>query len=337
MISFTTFAMAGLAIAGLLTAGPSGSQPDGARMSPARQEKALRQAPTPAADATAPAAAPPVPFIDAHVHLNDEAMQLELMRRYGAERAVVFWGRNSDNAAIADSVRRHPDAFIGFASISPERSAYRKGWNTSDAGLLETLDGLLASGAFRGIGEISAVHFPSPGLPETDYDPMGPMMQGILTLARKHRVPVLVHIEWTRMAELSALLAKFPEVRVIWAHGGYTPLFVARRMLERHPNLYYELSARTWPAHPRSPDYTILRDGRRVWPQWLELIESKADRFVVGTDASHRSRESEAMKFGSVQAFLRQLSPATRERVARANLLELVGAPPIPPPPVSGR
>ncbi|MGH9935593.1 MAG: hypothetical protein ACREAM_05055, partial [Blastocatellia bacterium] len=80
----------------------------------------------------------------------------------------------------------------------------------------------------------------------------------------------------------------------------------------------------TWPRHPRSPDYTILRDGKNVWPEWLELIESKADRFIIGSDASHRSRESEIMKFESVQTFLRQLSPGAQDRVARTNLLNLV-------------
>jgi predicted TIM-barrel fold metal-dependent hydrolase len=267
----------------------------------------------------------PVPFIDAHAHLNDEAMQLDLMHRHGAERAVVFWGRSSDNESIAESARRHPDRFIAFASVSPERAAYRALWDRDDPGLLQTLDALLASGRFRGIGEISAVHFPSPGLPEADYDPAGPTMTGILALARRYRMPVLLHIEWTRMRELSALLERFPDVAVIWAHGGYTPLFVARRMLKRHPNLTYELSARTWAQHPRSPDYTILRDGRNVWPEWLALIEAKPERFVVGTDASQRSAESEAMKFASVQSFLRQLSPAARERVGRSNLLKLLG------------
>jgi len=191
--------------------------------------------------------------------------------------------------------------------------------------VLKTLDALLASGRFRGIGEISAVHFPSPGLPEADYDPSGPTMAGILALARRYRVPVLLHVEWTRMRELSALLERFPDVAVIWAHGGYTPLFIARRMLERHPNLTYELSARTWGDHPRSPDYTILRDGLSVWPGWLALIEAKPERFVVGTDASQRSAASDAMKFASVQSFLRQLSPATRARVAQGNLLNLLG------------
>lgn len=263
--------------------------------------------------------------MDAHVHLNDEGLHLELMRRFGAQRAVVFWGRNSDNESIAEAVARHPDLFIGFASISPERRAYRRAWDADDATLLKSLDELLASGRFKGIGEISAVHFASPGLPEADYDPMGPMMRGIMALARRHRVPVLVHVEVTRLKELAVLLETFHDVPVIWAHGGYTPLFIARRMLERHPNLYYDLSARTWPRHPRSPDYTILRDGREVWPEWLELIAAKSERFVIGTDASHRSRESEVMKFESVQAFLRQLSPAVRERVARTNLLRLLG------------
>ena len=270
----------------------------------------------------------PVPFVDAHVHLNDERLQLELMGRYGVRQAVIFWGRNSDNESIAEAARRHPDRFIAFASISPERTAYRKAWDAADPSLLQGLEALLASGRFKGIGEISAVHFPSRALAETDYDPTGPIMRGIMTLARRHRMPVMVHVEVTRLTELGDLLAAFPDVPVIWAHGGYTPLVVARRMLERHPNLYYELSARTWPQHPRSPDYTILRDGRQVWPEWLALIEARPDRFVIGTDASHRSREMEIMKLESVQNVLRQLSPVAQERVARTNLLRLLGEKP---------
>ena len=270
----------------------------------------------------------PIPFVDAHVHLNDPAMQLELMDRHGATQAVVFWGGRSDNASVADAAQRDPQRFIPFASISPERTAYRPRWERDDPTLLAELDALLATGRYRGIGEISAVHFPSAGFGETDFAPDGPMLTGILELARKHRVPVLLHVEVTRLAELSALLDRYADVPVIWAHGGYTPLMLAQRLLARHPNLTYELSARTWPAHPRSPEYTLLRDGRAVWPQWLALIEAQPSRFVVGTDASHRSRASEEMKFTSVQAFLRQLSPATRHRVARENILALVGVRP---------
>jgi predicted TIM-barrel fold metal-dependent hydrolase len=275
----------------------------------------------------APAAEPPVPFIDAHVHLNDEAMQLELMQQHGAERAVVFWGRASGNDSVADAARRHPQRFIAFVSMSPERLAYRRAWQGDAAPLLAELDALLESGRFHGIGEISPVHFPSPGFPEADFDLDGPMMTGLMALARKHRVPVLLHIEWTRLDAFERLLVANRDVNVIWAHGGYTPLFVAARLLERHANLTYELSARTWAVHPRSPDYTILRDGKAVWPQWLSLIEAQPQRFIVGSDAAQRTRESDDARYASVQNFLRQLTPTTRDAVARGNLLRLLRLP----------
>jgi predicted TIM-barrel fold metal-dependent hydrolase len=273
------------------------------------------------------AADPPIPFIDAHVHLNDEAMQLELMRSHGVERAVVFWGRASDNDRIADARARHPERFIAFVSVSPERAAYRRAWLGDAAPLLAELDTLLASGRFHGIGEISPVHFPSPGFPEADFTLDGPMMTGVMELARKHKMPVMLHVEWTRLDAFERLLAAHRDVTVIWAHGGYTPLFIAARLLERHTNLVYELSARTWALHPRSPDYTILRDGRAVWPQWLALIEAQSQRFIVGTDAAQRTRETDEARYASVQNFLRQLSPATREAVARGNLRQLLKLP----------
>lgn len=299
---------------------------------PARQ---MRQSMQRAESAGAPAPLPPadpIPFVDAHAHLNDPAMQLELMRRWGASHAVVFWGGRSSNESVAEAARAHPGRFIPFASISPERTAYRPAWVRHDDALLAQLDALLATGAYRGIGEISAAHFPSAGFDETDFSPLGPMVTGILELARKHEVPVMLHVESTRMTELGELLARFPDVPVIWAHGGYTPLFLARRMLERHPNLYYELSARTWPRHPRSPDYTILRDGEKVWPEWLQLVEAMPHRFLVGTDASNRSATADTMKFASVQNFLAQLSHGAREQVARGTLLKLVGLAPGAPP-----
>ena len=280
-----------------------------------------------AACAAPPEQAPPmIPFIDAHVHLGDEAMQLALMDRYAVERAVVFWGRASNNQTVADAVRHHPQRIVAFASISPERAAYRGAWPKSadPAPLLAELDALLASGQFHGIGETSAVHFPSPGFPEADFDLGGPMMAGHFALARKHRVPLMLHVEVTRLDAFERALAAHRDVTVIWAHGGYTPLFLAQRLLALHPNLVYELSARTWPQHPRSPEYTLLRDGRTVWPEWLALIERAPQRFIVGTDASHRTMAFDAMKHESVQNLLRQLGAAAREAVGRANVLRLL-------------
>ena len=265
-------------------------------------------------------------FIDSHVHLNEPDSALHLLEQSGVTAAIAFVGARGTNETVLAAAARSGRRLIPFASISPERREYRGRWLRNDTSLVDELDSVLARGAFRGIGEISVVHFPGEGFPEADFDPSGPMMRGIMRVAERRRLPVLIHCEVTRLRELSALLESFPTVRVIWAHGGYTPLVLASRMLERHPNLMYELSARTWTRHPRSPDYTIFRNDSLVWPEWLSLIEQHSNRFVIGTDASYRSMENERRKVERVRLFLGQLSDSTRRRVAITNAVGLVGS-----------
>lgn len=155
-------------------------------------------------------------------------------------------------------------------------------------------------------------------------------MTGIMALARTYRLPVLIHCEITQLAAFESLLVAHPDVAVIWAHGGYTPYFLARRLIERHPNLTYELSARTWRHHPRSPDYTILMTDDALWPEWRELLEQHPARFVVGTDAANRSRASDQARIDSVHRVLQQLSEPTRRAVGTDNLLRLIGDPAAP-------
>jgi hypothetical protein len=262
----------------------------------------------------------PLPYADAHVHLNDPAAWVRLMDQEGVTRVVALAGRDVGNAALRDAGRRWPGRILPFLSISPEHREFRAAWEADDERLVPYVDSLLAGGGFHGIGEISVSHFPGAGFPEADFDPSGRTMRSLLALARKHRVPVLVHAEVTRLREFEALLADHRDVTVIWAHGGYTPLFLARRLLEAHPNLVYELSARTWTRHPRSPDYTIFRNEGEVWPEWLALIEAMPERFLVGTDAAVRSEANDVANIRRVRSFLDQLSPAVRRLVGSENL-----------------
>ena len=276
------------------------------------------------AERVAPENVPPTAFVDAHVHLNDIEMQLELMKKHKILQAVVFWGRNSTNESLLKATRDYSGKFIPFVSVSPERQKYRVFWKNKDLKLLETLEKQLKTGKFKGIGEISVAHFPGIGFPEADFSPTSPLMKGIMKLAEKYKVPINIHCEITRLQEFSKLLNEFKNVKVIWAHGGYTPYFLAKRMLENHPNLYYELSARTWLNHPRSSDYTIFKNNREIWKQWLDLVEEKPNRFLVGSDASHHSYKRDETKIKSVQLFLNQLNPKTRNQVASTNILSLV-------------
>lgn len=273
----------------------------------------------------APAPAGPVPFVDAHVHLNDPALQIELMDAHGAERALVFWGGRSDHDTLRAAAQRWPGRFVPFASVSPERRAYRGAWLRGDpAPLVAELEPLLAGGGFRGIGELSPVHAATPGFPAADFDPQGAVTDAVLALAARHRVPAVLHVELTRLDAFSALLERHAGVAVVWAHAGYAPAELAGRMLRRHPRLVLELSARTWP-HPRLPDALVLDAAQRLAPAWRELIHREPRRFVVGTDAAGRSRESDALKFASVQALLRQLDEPARGLVARGNVQALLG------------
>src|SRR5690348_1589190 len=96
-----------VALAGCVLAFAAGAQEVGQQ----RQERRTK-AVAPAASLQSTLKDQLIPFVDAHVHLNDEAMHLDLMKQYGATRAVVFWGRSSDNEMVAEAAHRHPDRFI---------------------------------------------------------------------------------------------------------------------------------------------------------------------------------------------------------------------------------
>ena len=269
----------------------------------------------------------PRAFSDGHVHLNDAVAWVRLMDAAGIDRSIALAGRSVGNPALRELGRRWPGRILPFVSVSPEHREFRAAWEADDERLAPLVDSLLSGGGYYGIGEISVTHYPSTGFPEADFKPDGRTMRSLLGVARKHGVPIMVHAEITRLRELEALLTDFRDVTVIWAHGGYTPLFLARRLLERHPNLIYELSARTWARHPRSPDYTIFQNERVVWQEWLDLIDAMPTRFLIGTDASGRSERADSATVSGVRLFLDQLSDETGRLVARDNLTRVLKLP----------
>ena len=123
-----------------------------------RKARALRRPGSGRSGGTSePLTASSTTFTDAHVHLNDPDMQLRLMKESGNRRAIVFWGRNSTNDKLVTWAREHPDRLIPFASISPERSSYRKYWDGDGAELLEVLENHLKQGVVRGMMELARI------------------------------------------------------------------------------------------------------------------------------------------------------------------------------------
>ncbi|MGH7586597.1 MAG: hypothetical protein ACREMH_10145, partial [Gemmatimonadales bacterium] len=91
---------------------------------------------------------PPHAFSDAHVHLNDPGVWIQLMNETGVDRAIVMAGRNTDNSALLAAVRHWPGRLLPFLTMSPEFREFRPAWEADDARFEPWLDSVLTAGGF---------------------------------------------------------------------------------------------------------------------------------------------------------------------------------------------
>jgi predicted TIM-barrel fold metal-dependent hydrolase len=145
----------------------------------------------------------------------------------------------------------------------------------SDEGLVERVRSALATGRYRGIGE---VHMIGGFIPKWDQ----PVIAGLFSLAAEFDVPVLLHTEFSRANYLVGICRAYPDTRFLWAHAGtMVPPDEVDRALAECPNIWVELSARDPWRYVHSP----IADGdNRLLPPWRRLVLKWQDRFMVGSD-----------------------------------------------------
>ena len=68
---------------------------------------------------------PPMPFVDAHVHLNEPDSALALLTHGDVVRAIAFIGAQGSNDDVVRAARASGGRLVPFASVSPERREYR--------------------------------------------------------------------------------------------------------------------------------------------------------------------------------------------------------------------
>jgi hypothetical protein len=221
------------------------------------------------------AAEGPPPFADIHLHYNwdqEEVTSPETaIDRLKANNVVlgVVVGTPSERAL---KLRK-----AGGKWIVPLFSPYihhrgRLDWHRSPEVLDEAREGL-ESGRYFGIGE---VHFAAGSPPGWDNT----VFQGLLDLARKHDVPVLIHTESSAHGYFEPVCRNNPEVRFQWAHAGTRlgPEEVGR-LLEACPNVWAELSARD----PQRFGGLATPEGE-LKPGWRALFKRFPERFMTGSD-----------------------------------------------------
>lgn len=197
---------------------------------------------------------------------------IAMMDAQGVDKSVIFgfpW-RSTDtfkrhNDYILEAVARYPDRLIGFCCMDPmHRDAPAEVERCLQAGM-------------SGVGELA---FYASGLDEASLESLDPIM----ALAKSFDRPVMLHTNEpvghrypgkcpNTLAQISALVRRFSQNRIILAHWGGGLFFYAllkKQMREELANVWFDTAA--------SP-YLYRSDIYR-----LALEIAGTDKILLGTD-----------------------------------------------------
>lgn len=280
-------------------------------------------------------------WIDAHTHLNPDLchgglcgidLLVSSMSAAGIHRIVLFPLRDvSDSGDVLDAYHKYPHYIIPFRG--PD------GLDLEGPSSLDLIRADLDTGLFWGLGEIVTRH----GFYGIDIPATHTVMLDLWDLAAEYDIPVTFHTgtrpwgedqtdipaEW--LAEFEEALNQSPSTTFIWAHCGPSRPDVLRGMLDRHPNLYADISALNPVFHEmkgREPPPELLIDG----PEWTQLLEEYSDRFLFGTDVhvlEHYVNPSALLAYVRDEVFSR-LSDEAVDAISHENAEGLLGIPPSP-------
>lgn len=272
------------------------------------------------------------PLADVHVHYKWNQKEVT------SPRQAIDILRDND-IALAVVIGTPADYALQLARLAPQTiipiwSPYREPGDWSrwpfDREVLERARVALASGDYRGIGELHVIGGFTP-------DWRTPVISGLLELAREYRVPVLLHTELSSTRYVSELCRANPRVRILWAHAGaiLSPAQVSE-VLAACGNVSAELSARDpW----RFVNNPITDSDGKLKADWRALIERYPDRFMVGSDPvwpveqldgwdQADSGWQEYRRFVQFHRdWLTQLPPALAENIRLANARRFFAAP----------
>ena len=141
-----------------------------------------------------------------------------------------------------------------------------------------------------------------------------PEMAEYLNIAAEQGLILHPHAD---AAVVEALFAKRPELKILWAHAGFSePAPVVARMLDRYPNLWAELSYRA----------DDIMAGADLDPEWRDLLIRHAGRFTIGSDTwqTDRWRVYQSL-IEEHREWLGKLPPDVAAKIAHRNAESLLG------------
>jgi len=233
-----------------------------------------------------------LPIFDAHIHYSHDVWDaippedaIRRLREVGVRRALVSSTSDEGTQRLYEAA---PDLVV------PCLRPYRKRGTLEtwmyDESVIPYLKQRLAKYRYAAIGEL---HIDG----EQAHQPV---MLEIIRLAREYNLMLHVHGD---AKAISFIFEKYPQARIVWAHAGFEYSYTVRLLMNKHSNLWADLSFRR----------EIFQNSRFL-PDWEKLLIEHADRFLLGLDTYEPQRW---LKINDVMKWQRNLLAALPEDVAR--------------------
>lgn len=272
-----------------------------------------------------------VPIADLHDH-DGYAMSR------GKETGVVWGGlgaKRGGRSLWMFHKRNYGDKRIAWAGQSELNDVYssfgiKEMLNTNNptlVALYKASEQDLKDGVIVGIGEIFINNRTSNKNPSFRRKGQvdAPGIRKFFDLVAKYDGFLAFHMQadGDSMEQLGKLLASNRKGRVVWNHCGVdASASDMRSMMDKHPNLFCELSYRSPPVSNNVSREIFSSSG--ISSSWRQLMEDHSDRFMVGTDAHSGSEFEDAIKTIRT-GLLPDLKPATARKIAYQNAQRLFG------------
>ncbi len=222
-----------------------------------------------------PVVAEPEPFADMHLHFNWDQKEIitaaEVIKRLKTNNIVTGLVTATPSHLALELADAGGDWLLPF--FSPYLTPMHRNLWFSDEKVLEQAQQGLASGHYKGIGEL---HVWAGFGPRRDNR----ILAGLLQLAEQYQVPFLIHTEASSHLFFSPICQGYPKVTFLWAHAGsrLKPDKIDQ-LMQQCPNVWAEVSVRD----PWRYD-VLVDDTGQLLPGWRELFIKYQDRFMTGTD-----------------------------------------------------
>ncbi len=261
--------------------------------------------------------------------------------------------RPAEDQTLAEVMNQYPQriAFLaGGKSLNPMilETAFDEVSAAVRRQFEERAEEILGLGAV-GFGEMGALHLSTKDPhPFVEPPPDHPLFLLLADIAARHGVPLDLHMEAVieeqptppeydhapnpktlqeNIFAFERLLAHNCGARIVWAHAGWgltghrTVAFL-QRLLGDHSNLYMQVRISKTGLSSNRP----LDENGQIRPEWVNLLRSFPDRFIIGSDAKYGGSAGSGVRvLEGPRAFLDQLPPDLARRVGYENALRVYG------------